>query len=723
MPEIPIDLKQALQIARAFNLAFNNAFMYGGSHKTTKDSAATFFYVLRPMLDVSSLITVSADKDSIYFENHCVDKLVSVQRINSRFKKAGVQSVSFDREVTPESALALFYLMGSLSDFQSVDTMQAYLNKERISGVRINYVVYQKITIDDAIVNKHILSETQMMLDNQQFPGTGLNVQPTDPGRILREFSEILSLRNSANEKEVSGTGGADSSKLSQEDYDKFITTQIKSINNQLVSTDESKNGASLTTAEMLESIYKLKENVLENIRIQKETGKLVSTNELAITEINQISYQVIVRLIKEEYRSDRKISVKRLAQIIRRMLPDIKELKYLLPQLKDGLFAEGMSPSDYLSLVKELSKELDSDGLMQVMVEASDQIGLTLNELIDGIKEAPEEAARLILLAAEIKKGGVKADEQQMSTVLSDYIEKVSRALALESPEAAAKGGGVMLKAVVTRIEREILDRLKLQNVGSNTVTEVAEKLANQFTETVSTLKGDWVRTNIKTANNPSEETLLSIIEQVTENGHEDDGVTEDIRAILISNGFSGETIDSIVNKARLRATAAITHSLEIPQGIYNANNTLFFLDREIKLNLRYNTPFSTILVSYEKIVDLQTYTIIDLTPDIHIQLTNQSLKVFKEMQKRDLDIIGIYTINKKSIPFMVLPMTDLTGALYIKRRIDKDFPCHEFLVNGITVHVEPEVTVSGFNKKLTPDKASYLKAIYQSHCQPKLQ
>ncbi len=83
---------------------------------------------------------------------------------------------------------------------------------------------------------------------------------------------------------------------------------------------------------------------------------------------------------------------------------------------------------------------------------------------------------------------------------------------------------------------------------------------------------------------------------------------------------------------------------------------------------------------------------------------------------------MIGIYPVKNISIPFMVLPMTEVTGALYVKKRIDKDFPQHEFLVNDIAVHVEPKVTVSGFNKKLTPDKDSYLKAIYKRHCQPKL-
>ena len=197
---------------------------------------------------------------------------------------------------------------------------------------------------------------------------------------------------------------------------------------------------------------------------------------------------------------------------------------------------------------------------------------------MLEGIKEAPEEAAKLIVLAAEIKKGGVRTDDEQMSAVLSDYIEKVSRALALQSPEAAASGGGMMLKAAVTRIEREILDRLKSQNVAPNTISEVAEKLASQFSETVSVLHGDWVRTNLTRLEKPNDEMLLSIIEQVAEHGQESGGVTEEIRAILISHGFSAETIDTIVKKAQLRAAAAITHSIEIPAGVLNASDMTLF-------------------------------------------------------------------------------------------------------------------------------------------------
>jgi hypothetical protein len=234
--------------------------------------------------------------------------------------------------------------------------------------------------------------------------------------------------------------------------------------------------------------------------------------------------------------------------------------------------------------------------------------------------------------------------------------------------------------------------------------------------------LKSDWVKKNIDSSKNLDEEAILSIIEQIAEYGQEGIGVVEEIKVFLISKGFSAEKIDTMVKKVHLRAAAAITHKIEIPEGAFNASAMAFFLNLEIKRNSRYNSPFTTILFSYEKIIDLRTYTIIDLTPDINIQLTNQSLKLLKDM-KRDTDIVGIITENNISIPLMVLPMTDITGALFVKKRIGKDFPCHEFLVNGITVHVEPVITALSYNKKLTPDKVSYLKSIYKFHCQPILQ
>ncbi len=715
MSDTEIDLKQALQIARTFNLAFNNAFMFGGEHQSTKESSANFFIMLEQAFNLVEIMTISVERGSVYLENHCVDKLVSVPRITSRFTKAGIQSVSFDKTATLEAVQALFYMFGSLADFKDLATMQHFIGNNNISGVRLNYVVYQKVTVDEAVVNKEVLSETQLISDLQNICRKE-NVQ-SDSVDIRTGLAEILSLGAAVYEKGASVTIPEQPGSLSQTEYDSVISTQIKTIRGQLNASEESAEVAPLSPAEMLESVYRLKENILEHARIQQATGALDAADEIAINEVNQLSYLVIVRLIKDEYRNDKSISVKRLAQIIRRMLPDIKELKYLLPQLKDALFAEGMSPADYLLLVKELSKELASDELMQVMVEASELIGLTFNELVNGIKDAPEEAARLIVLASEIKNGGVTADEQQMSAVLSDYIEKVSRTLALQSPEVSSNSGGVMLKSAVSRIEQEILERLKTQKISPDTITEVARNLAGQFSETVSSLKGDWVKKSISNSEKPDEELLLSVFDQVIENGKYGYNVTEEIRSHLIKKGYAAESLDEIIKKAHQRTASAITHSLEIPSGVYDSKNTDFFLDREVKLNLRYNTPFSTILISYNKVMDPWTTAVLEITPDLTNQLTNQSLELLIELMKRDTDIIGLYAAPAVIIPMMILPMTELSGAFYIQKRLHKHFIKHKFIVNGIIVQVEPRITTLGFNKKLAPDKNAYLTMMYEQH------
>ena len=707
MSDTVIDAKYALQIARLFNLAFNNAFMFGGGHQTTKDSSVNFYALLQQALHALEIITISVERGSVYLENHCVDKLVSVPRITSRLNKAGVQSISFDRDLTLEGVQGLFFMIGSLAEFKDVSSMQSYLRAQQLAGVRLNYVVYQKITIDETVINKELLSENHLLNNSPVLQGGGTGFAASQ--ELSSEIAELLS------------SGTASTAVPHHVESDVSLTSQIRDLSRRFTESPDVDDDTPLSSSEMLESVYKLKETILENARIQQETGKLAAADELVINELNQISYQVIVRLIKEEYRNDKEISVKRLAQIIRRMLPDIKELRFLLPQLKDGLFAEGMAPADYLLLVKELCKELASDDLIQVVAEAAEHVGLSFSELIESIKDAPEEAARLIVLASEIKKGGVVADEQQMSALLSDYIEKVSRSLALQSPEVTANGGGMMLQAAVSRIEREIIDKLTSQNISPTIVQEVSQTLARQFTATVSGIKSDWLKNRMYQAEQPNEETVLSILEQVVEQGKQGSGVTEEIQTLLIARGYSPETISTIIQKAQKRAASVVTHPLELPPGIHHASNTNFFVNREIKLHARYKTIFSTMLISYERVVDPWTTAVLELTSDMISQLTNQSLALLKKQMKRDTDIIGVYELAPTHIPLMILPMTDASSALYIQKRLRKAFRNAEFVLNGITVQVEPTISVLGYTKKLATETAAFLDVMYQHHCMQK--
>ena len=87
----------------------------------------------------------------------------------------------------------------------------------------------------------------------------------------------------------------------------------------------------------------------------------------------------------------------------------------------------------------------------------------------------------------------------------------------------------------------------------------------------------------------------------------------------------------------------------------------------------------------------------------------------------KRDTDIIGVYAAPSNALPMMILPMTELSGAFYIQKRLHKQFITHEFTVNGISVQVTPRITALGYAKKLAPDTPSFMEVIYQHHLQQK--
>jgi hypothetical protein len=71
-------------------------------------------------------------------------------------------------------------------------------------------------------------------------------------------------------------------------------------------------------------------------------------------------------------------LSLKRLSQIVLRMLPDLNELKRVLPRLKNALLELGMPLSDYCQLVTFLDADLQSEMLSGSLTEAAEGIGVS---------------------------------------------------------------------------------------------------------------------------------------------------------------------------------------------------------------------------------------------------------------------------------------------------------------------------------------------------------
>jgi hypothetical protein len=153
-----VDQRHAETLARLFNLVYNSAVLYGGTHQTTMDSSVPFYNFLAKLIKGDTLISILAERDSVYIENYCVDKIINARRLIMHFKKAGLQSITFSSEVSLEGVRAFLQILSDMQTYPTAELMKKGLVLQNAKGIRLNYVVYRKMTADEAIVNKDMVT-------------------------------------------------------------------------------------------------------------------------------------------------------------------------------------------------------------------------------------------------------------------------------------------------------------------------------------------------------------------------------------------------------------------------------------------------------------------------------------------------------------------------------------------------------------------------------------
>jgi hypothetical protein len=698
-PEGGLAQRQAEQLARMLNLAFNNTSVYGGNHPTTQKSVVDLMAVVDTTLESLPSVTLILERDFLYFDQWRIDTKFNAAKLISLFKKVGVQSVTFERDASVDGLRVLFYVFSQSLVYNTVDMMKDELNKQAVPGIRLNYVTYQKITADEAVIAK----------------GEKLDVDPSVlkevnvKEKLIKEFSRIMSLKDLLQSPEsvantvLASVQGEDALLRSK------TINQLRDLGRQI--EEGTVDGKPLSAEEMMASVQKLKNELLQGIRVQQSLGQIMKEEDVVLGEVDRMTYQVIVQMVKDEYKA-KGITVKRLAQIIRRMLPEAKDLKKLLPQLKQGLIAEGMPLADFLQLLQELQNELSSDSLIEALERGAGNIGLSVDELVDGIKENPEEAARLVVLASEIRHGGA-ADQFELTKILGDYVESVSSRMAIETAESATPGRGQNLEKIVTRMEKQLLGRLKEHGISEEMAKEIDTQLAERFQKTLAQLKTDWLIKMVASGRDISDSNLMRIMDAIVEQEIDLNIIHEQLRLALLAKGYTPDRVDKFLEQARIRVTQP-RESAAAPPAALSVNNTMFFLKHQVGMCRRYHNPFSSLLI---------TITAVE-TPEGRRAASVDELQsfisqAFTVMTKnlRDLDLLGSLGTLERYVPFIILPMTPEQGAYVVKNRLDQAFREATFSLNGIPCRLHMLISVASFDPASYPDFATYVVHVKECH------
>jgi GGDEF domain-containing protein len=632
----------------------------------------------------------------------------------AHFKKAEIQSISFYEGMTKNELKTFLGVFVSLDKYPNAESMKGALAEKGITNLKINHVFYKKVTEDDEVVARDVLKNiTPKMMDEDELKSKKLFIDMVLESALGEEFEKNLNIKDLL----TNPTGlsmnmiEADINSVQKSDAEDRRPGPVLLHQLQVIGEEVEKGlsgGGGANVSELAAAVFDMKKKLIEGMDAQKDLDITFSNKEEILDQANEITDNVLIRLVKNEYKAG-KITTSRLAQILRRLIPDAEELKRVLPKIKAALLEEGMPLPEYLNLVEELGKELQSDELAKILQESSEEIGIDGKELIQEVKENPVEAAELICLAAEIRKG--TGDEKVLTDLLVDYVERMGSKLGQDITAENGAEGEQHLRQVITGLETNIVSRLKDMNVVKDDVLEGLEERLNKRMDTVfDKLRDDWIQSKSMTPeqNRAKNLSVLQILEQSV-------GENEELGEILtiVRSKVKSEEIDendfkeiySEINKQK-QIKREQEAKKKMPPGVLKSQAIMFVIKKEISRASRYDLPFSALSFSVVKAKPK--------TGDRADAITQQAVMdaILRRLADilREADIIGQLGKNKM---VGLLPMTTQDDAKLALRRTMRLLYGDPIEVDGIPLTVKIAGVSTTFDAERMTDGKAFIQAM----------
>jgi len=692
---------------------FNRTSMYKMDHPFTVQSIGEVHETVTDALDIFSPIVVVFTRDQFFIEEEPFDQRLNTSRMIAHFKKAGIHSISFDKGIKKTELDNFVKIFADLKKYPTAASMKKALAERMVSNIKVNHIIYKRVTADDEIVSKEKLKEISEDPQAQMY-GEVINMMAESI--LMEEVEKSISLESLL----------ADPEKLSKELIDKdlsfaqngqtdpgnpglLISEQLGKIRDELNKVSESTDKVGIS--ELADAVFEMKKQLIDGIESQKTLGIIYENEKQIVDEANALSDQVLIQLVKEEYKKG-DISIQRLAQILKRLVPEPNELKRLLPRLREAMLEEGMSKADFLQLIDVLGKELQNENLVEFLHKGAEEIGIASEDLIDEFKNDPSGAAELIYLASELRQG--TGDEKVLTDFLVEYIERLGSKIALDDTVSGEQEAGNHLREIIANVESEIVSKLKKKGVDEDVLGAVQQRLAERMEMCFNKLKLDWERRQktSSTDEDMGKSTIFRVLEEGVEEGDELHKILIQVRASVKESDIDENNFQQIYEEIskRIQGQPKKKKKKRLPNEILNHKNTLLFIEKEISRSLRYDTPFSAITFSIEKIIPEQPIPRGALEGhEINKFIMDELVNIL-----RGSDIVGILT---KKIIVVLLPMTKKISAKVALNRILKILHTRSFNIKGIPLKVKFGGIVTSFDHSQTPDLDSFISTAENEH------
>ncbi len=673
-----IEPLEAELLARRISTAYANACSYGNEHPLTSRACEQAHESLGEALERVPVITLLSDRGSLFVEKHPVGDRFNPSRLLKMFAAMEIESVSFEAGIILADFQLLMRIFSDPVAHSGVHDAEAALTRHNVDSVRFNHIVYRKLTSDQKVVSKNA---DGLAADGPSRYGGGV------AERVLQELEGFMSLGRLADEPEAAGENLADSLASGGDSSRVKLIEHLRNLA-QEIEHGGSVGASKLSPEDLFLAMNTLRQRVRQSIAARQDMETILSDQGEVIGEIDQLTYTTLISLVREEYRGSN-YSARRTAQIINRMLPDPQELRKLLPQLKQALIQEGMSLKDYGELIHYLSIGLRGEHLVQALEDGADSIGLDVDEIVDRIRDDPAEAARLVVLAAELRHGGM-ADEEQLSAAFSDYIDRVGSRAGSRSGVEDQPLDPRAVKDQLTRLQRELVIHLDERNADNTAMSRLDGKLGERVDRAFDDSRLAALDALMQADQALSPQVVIEWLEQQLLSPSDLERMRAPVTRLMRQHGYSTDEIAGILDS--LGQALPEGPPMALPEGVIDAAGTAMFLRREVVCARRYATSFAVIRVTIEKIAIDGGPARRPTSREASLLLPELYTRIFR--QAREPDVVGSLDESLAAEPILILPMTDHAGARTVCERVQRILAEFPFRIGESTCHLQATAT-----------------------------
>jgi len=690
-----VDRKDAELIVRGWNLLFNRCFSYAFDHPLVQETIPRVWELFRSAIQRTGALNIQLLEAMFFIDGADVMYQPNNRRIADHLRRFKIESLTLGGGFSTQD-FSVFVDACSLTHPDAASFLRYYQSR---GGARleVNQVSMRAVRGDEVVANAGTM----------RGPGGGFGGGEGGSGGGGDERFEDIVLKAMVGRltaQELEGNVAlvqmlADPQALGKAAIEgtQGVAPQARAAGmGQMVlnvlshfATQQAKQGFSVE--ELLAGIYAMRGEMLSMVKSQKTLEQGLAEEEVEAATDGAFD-QTVCRIILDEFRSS-KGNAKRVAHVLGRVVPGKKELRRILPKLKDTLLSAGCGLPEWYGLVKELSVVVQGDKALEELASAAAEMGVAPDEILAELRKDPKGAAKLLVVASEIRRAGGDPSGDAALQAMLESMEQAGQKLTDDTGESPAEVAGAV--QAYNRLQTEVRQELSGRDMAPEVRNNLMRKLDLRATRTLTDLKAKVLAAQLRDQDG-SIDSKAGVLGELIQDEGEIEGVLEMAFNLVGADELIHQIGAQIAEKVRhrLREERERAASRDLPAGVYPKAVAEFFLRYETRRASRYGVPFSAMLLSFQGLPEDREWLDMygnELRGLFHVLAGDLRAHL------REVDFLGSMGYNRILV---VLPMTVEANATLVARKVRERLGREVALPTGDRVWVRPRIGVASFGQ-----------------------